>query len=43
LGLPPVKDGRISINETPGHGVSLHPDLDTRGGVHRRTTTAKDL
>jgi L-alanine-DL-glutamate epimerase-like enolase superfamily enzyme len=43
MGLPPVKDGRISINETPGHGVSLHPDLDTRGGVHRRTTTAKDL
>jgi L-alanine-DL-glutamate epimerase-like enolase superfamily enzyme len=42
-GLPPVKDGRITVNEAPGHGVSLHPDLDARGGVFRRTTTAKDL
>jgi len=43
VGLPPVKAGRITVNESPGHGVSLHPELDTRDGVHRRTTTAKDL
>ena len=43
VGLPPVAAGRITVNEAPGHGVSLHPDLDARGGVHRRTTTAKDL
>jgi len=43
VGLPPIANGRITIDGTPGHGVSLHPDLDARFGAHRRTTTARDL
>jgi len=43
VGLPPIAKGRITIDGRPGHGVELHPDLDRRFAVHRRTTTAKDL
>ncbi len=42
-GLPEVKDGMISVDRRPGHGVSIHPDLDKRFSVRARTTTLGDI
>ncbi len=42
-GLPEVKDGMISVDRRPGHGVSLHPDLDKRFNVTLRSTALGDL
>jgi L-alanine-DL-glutamate epimerase-like enolase superfamily enzyme len=42
-GVPEVKDGMISVDRQPGHGVMIHPDLDKRFTVKVRTTTLGDL
>jgi galactonate dehydratase len=39
--LPEVKDGMIAAPPGPGHGASLHPDLDRRFSVARRSTIAE--
>ncbi|MGR3490529.1 MAG: mandelate racemase/muconate lactonizing enzyme family protein [Shimia sp.] len=43
VGLPNVSGGLIAPAPGPGHGVSLHADLDRRHDVLRRRTTAADL
>jgi galactonate dehydratase len=39
--LPEVKDGMIAVPPGPGHGTLLHPDLDRRFTVARRSTIAE--
>ena len=36
--LPPIVDGRITVPEGPGLGLALHPDIDRRFTVTRRTS-----
>ncbi len=42
-GLPDVKDGLISVDRRPGHGVALQSDLAKRFTVEVRTTAPGDL
>jgi galactonate dehydratase len=39
VGLPEMKSGQISVGRRPGHGVELHPDLDSQFTVDTRTTS----
>jgi galactonate dehydratase len=43
IGLPTIKDGFISVDRAPGHGVELHPDLGKRFTMETRTMTIRDL
>jgi galactonate dehydratase len=43
IGLPQISNGQIRIDRRPGHGVEIHPDLDKRFTVERRTTAPNDL
>ena len=43
IGLPQISNGMISVERRPGHGVEIHPDLDKRFTVERRTTTLRDI
>ena len=36
--LPPIEHGRITVPEGPGLGLALHPDIDRRFSVVRRTS-----
>jgi L-alanine-DL-glutamate epimerase-like enolase superfamily enzyme len=36
--LPTVSNGMISVSDAPGLGTELHPELDKRFTVHRRTS-----
>jgi galactonate dehydratase len=42
-GVPEVKDGHISVDRTPGHGVALHPDLAKRFTMEVRATALGDI
>jgi L-alanine-DL-glutamate epimerase-like enolase superfamily enzyme len=37
-GCPEVRNGMISVAQTPGHGVDLVPDLDQRFAITRRVS-----
>ena len=37
-GLPTVKNGEVALNEAPGHGIELLPDVIRRDGVEVRRT-----
>jgi len=37
-GLPPVKDGMISVPPGPGLGLELRTDLDTRFSITRQVS-----
>jgi L-alanine-DL-glutamate epimerase-like enolase superfamily enzyme len=42
-GLPEVKNGMISVDRSPGHGVALHPDLAKQFSLEVRATTLGDV
>jgi L-alanine-DL-glutamate epimerase-like enolase superfamily enzyme len=39
-GMPPIKDGRISVTRDPGHGVLLNPELLKSDRIVRRESVA---
>lgn len=44
VGLPEISGGQISVDQRrPGHGVEIHPELDERFTVQRRSTTLDDM
>jgi L-alanine-DL-glutamate epimerase-like enolase superfamily enzyme len=40
IGMPPIKDGRISVTRDPGHGVELDPGLLNSSHIIRRESVA---
>jgi len=40
-GVPKVADGFVSVDDTPGHGCELRPDIDERFTVTRRVSEAE--